>query len=308
VILVAGFAIPLMVTGALMQAVGLGLDAWLHLHNHQLVHQEALFTFSNPGHALIIVGIGVALLGVVLQLMGRQLDRVESPLVRLGIPLWVVVSLVGVAVLAGRSGLGKPDGPVAVSTISHVHAATPAAPSNGQTQADLHAHADALTDGLPLDQATEAALERQLAVVRSVALRYPHLSDALKSGYTQALEYGPGIGAHYMRFAQTFKPFDVANPAMLLYDGDSPGSVVVGVMYYVYDSSGPPDGFAGPLDHWHQHPQTCVGPTGAHFSGDPEGFRECGHAGRNGWMLHVWCVPGWESALGVFSEENNKLL
>jgi hypothetical protein len=304
----AGLAIPLMVIGVCAQALGLGVDGWLHLHNHQLVHQEALFTFSNPGHALIIAGIGVALLGAVLQIIGHRLDQLGSGLVRLGIPLGVVVSLVGAAVLAGRSGLGKADGPIAVATISHVHAAASAVPTNGQTAADLHAHAEALTDGLPLDPATEATLEQQLALVRSVALRYPRLADALKAGYTQALEYGPGIGSHYMKFQQTFKPFDVANPAMLLYNGDSPGSVVVGVMYYVYSSAGPPDGFAGPLDHWHLHPQTCVGPTGAHFSGDPEGFRECGHAGRNGWMLHVWCVPGWESALGVFSEENNKLL
>ena len=304
----AGLAVPLMVIGVCAQALGLAVDAWLHLHNHQLVHQEALFTFSNPGHALIIVGIGVALLGVVLQVVGRRLDQLGSGLVRLGIPLGVVVSLVGAAVLAGRSGLGKPDGPVAVATISHVHAAAPATLASGQTQADLHAHADALTDGLPLDPATEATLEQQLAVARSVALRYPHLSDALKAGYTQALEYGSGIGSHYMKFPQTLKPFDVANPAMLLYNGDSPGSVVVGVMYYVYSSAGPPDGFAGPLDHWHLHPQTCVGADGAQFSGDPEGFRECGNAGRNGWMLHVWCVPGWESALGMFSEENNRLL
>jgi hypothetical protein len=304
VIALAGFAIPLMVTGALMQAVGLGLDAWLHLHNHQLVHQEALFTFSNPGHALIIVGIGVSLLGVVLQLVGRRLDHIASPLVRFGVPLWVVVTLIGVAVLAGRSGLGKPDGTIAVAAISHVHS-TPAAASGPATTGHFH---DPSADLLPLDPATEALLEHQLAIARSVALRYPHVSDALKGGYTQALEYGPGIGAHYMKYQQTFQPFDVANPAMLVYSGDRPDSVVVGVMYYVYSSQGPPTGFAGGLDHWHQHPQTCVGRDGALFSLDDQGHLECGNAGRNAWMLHVWCVPGWESVFGVFSEENNRLL
>jgi hypothetical protein len=165
-----------------------------------------------------------------------------------------------------------------------------------------------LTGSASFDPATEAKLEVELRIARSEALRYPRLADALKAGYTQALEYGPGIGSHYMNYQQTFKPFDVARPAMLLYNGDTPDSVVVGIMYYVYSGQGPPDAFAGHLDHWHQHPRTCVGPTGAQFSGDPEGARTCGHRGINAWMLHVWCVPGWESVLGMFSDENPMLL
>jgi hypothetical protein len=156
------------------------------------------------------------------------------------------------------------------------------------------------------DPATLQLLQQQLNTARAVALRYPTLAKALADGFTQAAPYAPGIGSHYMKYSLIYKDFDVAAPAMLLFNGDAPTSRIVGLAYYVYDSLGPPDGFAGPFDHWHQHQQTCVGPTGAHFDGNDDAI-ECRHRGRNAWMLHLWVVPGPQTPAAVFSDNCNIL-
>lgn len=144
-------------------------------------------------------------------------------------------------------------------------------------------------------------LLHQLNVARQVALRHPTLAAALADGYTQAAPYAPGIGSHYMKYSLIYRPFDVSAPSMLLFNGDAPTSKIVGLAYYVYDSQGPPDGFAGPFDHWHQHQQVCVGPTGAHLSGEQDAI-ECGHRGRNAWMLHLWVIAGPQTPQAVFSD------
>src|SRR5579859_7710061 len=123
----ARHGVQLMVSGVATQVVGLGVDAWLHLRNPQLAHQEALFTFSNPGHALLIVGMGVALFGAFLVVAGHWLAGSTSRLLRVVIPLGVAVQLVGVGVVASRSELGANHGALTVATISHSHTVTPTA-------------------------------------------------------------------------------------------------------------------------------------------------------------------------------------
>jgi hypothetical protein len=106
-----------------------------------------------------------------------------------------------VGVLAGRSDLGAHHDALTVASISHTHTVTPAETKN--SRADAHSHGDALTSNLLLDAATEAKLEEQLRIARSVALRYPRLTDALRAGYTQALDNGRGIGSRYMMYRLT---------------------------------------------------------------------------------------------------------
>lgn len=127
-----------------------------------------------------------------------------------------------------------------------------------------------------------------------------------------ATPYVPLVGAHYLRLDLLGAGFDVHRPAILLFDGTAPSALVVGVSYYV---SGPaaPDGFVGPNDHWHRHLSLCVDDRLVVVGGDRISRAQCQRLGgqtldgADGWMLHAWVVPGWDSPQGVFSAENSDL-
>jgi hypothetical protein len=164
----------------------------------------------------------------------------------------------------------------------------------------------------PLDRATRALLAQQLVAARAVALQYPTVADATGRGYhLVGGGFGPGSGAHYIG---GFAPgFDPAHPLALIYDGISPTSRIVGLMYYSMSDQAP-DGFAGPNDHWHRHSGVCTAGSGdVLFPPDSSVTADqCAKAGGfymkiTGWMVHAWVVPGWESPAGVFSHENPDL-
>jgi hypothetical protein len=169
----------------------------------------------------------------------------------------------------------------------------------------------------PLDDATRALLAQQLVTARETAMRYPTAADAVAGGYHLVAGFGPGSGAHYIGGPITgFGPFDPSKPQSLIYDGTSPTSHVVGLMYYGMGATAP-DGFAGPNDHWHRHSHVCTtfrnGTIDVPFPPDADVTRQqCASAGGSyiaitGWMVHAWVVPGWESPSGVFSHENPNL-
>jgi hypothetical protein len=120
----------------------------------------------------------------------------------------------------------------------------------------------------------------------------------------------PLIGAHYMNFSHLDGTFEAAKPEMLLYDGTSPDSQLQGVAYFVLSGKdNPPEGFAGPNDHWHQHIGLCL-KGGQVIGGEKVSAEECKERGGKkatldgAWLVHAWVVPGWESPEGVFSAEN----
>jgi hypothetical protein len=165
----------------------------------------------------------------------------------------------------------------------------------------------------PLDRATRAVLAAQLVAARAVAMRYPTVADATSAGYhLVGGGFGPGSGAHYVGGGYSAN-FDPSHPLALIYDGISPSSPVVGLMYYSFGTTAPA-GFAGPNDHWHRHSGVCLG-NGAAVLFPPDSdvtARQCAIARGSfmavtGWMVHAWVVPGWESPRGVFSHENPDL-
>ncbi len=102
--------------------------------------------------------------------------------------------------------------------------------------------------------------------------------------------------------------FDLDHPEMLLYDGTCPDVEDRRSVVLLF-SDNEPDVFAGPNDHWHQHIGLClkdnvvIGPESMPAA-------TCTKLGgikaetTNGWMIHAWVVPGWESPQGVFSPEH----
>jgi hypothetical protein len=166
----------------------------------------------------------------------------------------------------------------------------------------------------PLDSATRAELAVQLIAARAAALKYPTVAAAVAAGFIPAGKFSPETGAHYINIgAAASGGFDPSNPPSLIYDGSTPTSVVIGVMY-LGGAATAPAGFAGPNDHWHRHTNTCVifgGPKiVVPFAADSDvtaGQCSAVHGTfmpRTTWMVHAWVVPGWESPLGVFSHNN----
>ena len=173
----------------------------------------------------------------------------------------------------------------------------------------------------PLSAATRAIETKQLVAARAAALRYPTVASALQAHMLQAGQFSPETGAHFINLAAMvphganvrYGAFDAANPASYIYDGTSPTSKVIGVMYLSL-SVLPPEGFAGPNDHWHRHANTCVEYTAnkivVPFAADSD-VSEAQCAAVHGdfmretaWMVHAWVVPSWESPLGVYSHNN----
>ena len=216
---------------------------------------------------------------------------------------------------AAETAAGVPGG--------HTHANAPAQGNIGVRNVDQAAE---LQPDKPLDPATRAALATQLTAAREAALRYPTLADARAAGMFPAGEFTPGAGAHYLTAggaASSFLgkgQFDAASPATWIYDGMSPSSRVVGLMW-ISGAKDAPEGFAGPNDHWHRHFNTCIrsGKNGiagieVPFAADQDVTREmCEGVGgtfmdTTVWMVHAWVVPSWDSPHGVFSHDNPNLL
>ena len=166
----------------------------------------------------------------------------------------------------------------------------------------------------PLPAATRAVLAAQLVAARTAAGKYATVADAERGGLIQAGKFSPQTGAHFIKL-NALGSFDPSDPSSYIYDGISPTSKVVGLMYLSL-STAPPEGFAGPNDHWHRHTNTCV-IFGAQikipFAADSSVTLEQCNAQHGtfmretAWMVHAWVVPGWESPRGVFSHENTNV-
>jgi hypothetical protein len=161
-----------------------------------------------------------------------------------------------------------------------------------------------------LTHAERVELELQMQQARAVVAKFPTTASALAAGYEKSTPYVPCIGAHYTNVGLAGS-FDPSAPSELLYDGTAPDSKIVGLSYLVYHHAGPPPGFAGTNDHWHQHNANgglCMR-GGEVIGGEDSSPQDC--ADRDGhkvllldiWMMHAWVVPGFECTWGVFSGE-----
>ena len=182
-----------------------------------------------------------------------------------------------------------------------------------------HQHGEGVVE---LDKATQVALSVQLAGTAALVEKYPTIAAAEAAGYRRQGRFNPGLGTHYGGGGRGEVIVGVTGEAMvptLIYDGTDPDSPIAGFMYYAPGSVDQvPEGFIGPNDHWHEHTSLCIvmkegvvtTPLG---SDDPDATKvKCDEIRgmwieRSGYMVHVWTVPGYESADGVFSGLNRKL-
>jgi hypothetical protein len=176
---------------------------------------------------------------------------------------------------------------------------------------------------VPLDPATQAALDQQLAIAAQAAMRFPTVADAKAAGMVLAGGMAPGVGAHYQVLnASSLTGINAdgsvnpARPASWIYASTADAAPVVGIMYESLADTAP-SGFAGPNDHWHQHSNLCItfrnGAIGVPFAPDSSVTpQQCANVHgqfmkKTVWMVHAWVVPGWESPQGVFSHANSHI-
>ena len=292
------WGLRMIVAGAVAQAAGLAIDVWLHLEDPTLAAREALLTFDNIGHVLLIGGIALVLAGVAVMIVGPRLAKAAPP-VRVGVPVLLALLLGYGGIAAANSSLAR----------GHEHGDES---DHADATAATHGHGEGEDDEpyVALDAKTRDAVAKQLAQARDVAMRYPTTADAKAAGYRAVTDYLPLIGAHYMKFTTVDGTFDIEQPEMLLYDDRGK---IVGLSYYARSET-EPEGFAGPNDHWHRHVGLCIDADNPFVIGDEDTTEEeCRHRGgvkadgADGWMVHAWVVPGWDSPQGVFSAENAQL-
>jgi hypothetical protein len=165
-----------------------------------------------------------------------------------------------------------------------------------------------------MDPATRGVLAQQLSIAHQVTVDFPTVASAQAAGYRMTTGYVPCIGAHYIN-ARYLRAFDPAKPAMLLYDGTTPDSKIVGLSYAQMSGKAAPDGFAGTNDLWHRHNLNgglCIR-AGVVVGAESVSPTEC--KARGGlkvpldslWMMHAWVADGWPSSWGIFSAEHPDL-
>jgi hypothetical protein len=173
----------------------------------------------------------------------------------------------------------------------------------------------------PLDYSQCKQVASGLDQAKAYAKRFPTLGDAKAAGMHNGFDFIAGMGTHtgftvtpQLLADPSFDPqdpiipgsnidgvFNPAEPEFLQYNGNTNGSVLVGLDYYVRTANGlPPAGFPGNNDWWHHHPTLCVRPnTGTAFTVNTTDQACASQGGINihmekYFMLHVWLVDDLE--------------
>jgi len=170
-----------------------------------------------------------------------------------------------------------------------------------------HDHADELVVSVdqlsPTDQEELAA---ELAIAAEVVDRFDSLEAVEAAGYVKGSGESDGAGAHWIKWSLVDRPFDPANPSMLLLDElvSGEGPTLIALSYWVA-SDGEPEGFTGDADSWHRHLGICFVNGYIRFDNTERGACEGDWVnGMDLWMLHAWVVPGVENRLGLFANVN----
>jgi hypothetical protein len=281
------------------------------------------FSSLHIGQFLLLAGLAIAALGALAGIFGPYAYGHHGRWVDARLPRAAASALAVVLVAAGVLAVQRTalrDKPVTV--VSAANATTSGTTADGLVSTNADVIAAAAIPDQPMDVTTREKLAAQLTLARQVALQYPTAADAQRAGMYLAGGFAPGSGAHYVWTTGALKGIqpngeaDPRYPGSFIYDGTSPTSRIVGLMYLSLAASAP-QGFAGPNDHWHRHFNLCIsyapGTIKVPFPADADVTNaQCSAVHgvfmkQSVWMLHTWVVPGWESPDGVFSHANRDL-
>ncbi|HIF23849.1 MAG TPA: hypothetical protein EYQ27_18530 [Gemmatimonadetes bacterium] len=193
-------------------------------------------------------------------------------------------------------------------------------------------------DYLQMDRNTLGELVDQLARVEAAVLQYETLDDACAAGLVISSAQSANMGIHVTDPGAGFG-FNPDRPQMILFakdggeriprlnigrcDGDEfigeDGFQPVGAVFNLQLTEDHPDAFAGELDNWHVHHNTCAGGTVENASdanseaevnattATPEQCRAGGGTFvpvMPSWMMHAYVVPEFDPQGGVFAMFN----
>lgn len=150
----------------------------------------------------------------------------------------------------------------------------------------------------------------QWAAAVSASEQLMTVEQATAAGYRQAGTEVPGVGSHWVKWSLVEKPFDPAQPSMLLFYEvtDRKPPQLVGFSYWVA-SAEVPEGFAGPNDTWHLHTGMCFLDGWLRYQ-NVEQREDCSDTWIDGsdlWMLHAWPLPDSSNEWGSFADMNPDL-
>jgi hypothetical protein len=192
------------------------------------------------------------------------------------------------------------------------------APESGSTMAMEHQHAgmamghDHMGTSVPVTYAELENTAAQLQSARQATEKYRDVRVAEADGYHAIGPDVPGMGIHYVG-PYDGSNFDVAHPAILLYEKsseDKNGLSLVGVSYLFKAPEGS-DGqplnapFPKSLANWHRHENLCVladKSVKANLSAEQCGAEGGRFTAETQWMVHAWIWK--DSPTGVFSPTN----
>ena len=332
-------SIALSLFGLMMITLGLAIDFVLHANDPNLAAVEGLFTFGNPGHTLLAIGIAATAVGLGLAAWSMiGVGEGESRILRLSgfAAAFGVVVLVGaVAYIAAGPGFGHDHGEsdehAHAESDEHDHDTTDAeqadqsrvpreeglalatlawSRSSSLAEGDGHHHGGDAVGVDDLSPEDQAELATQLENASVVVDEFMDVEAALAAGYSQTSPRVDGVGYHFTKWTLVDEPFDLTRPSQLLYEEVTfgEGLELVALSYWVA-SDHPPEGFAGEADAWHQHFGTCFVKGYLVDEGVPD-RDSCDGDWVNGddlWMIHAWIVPGMENEAGVFSAANPRI-
>ncbi len=142
------------------------------------------------------------------------------------------------------------------------------------------------------------------------AQQWPTAGEAEADGWFQVVPFASGMGTHHRRAdsANIDDVFKGWEPEFLMYDGNGPNAELTGMAWWVQNEGGPPEGFPGDNDWWHQHLDVCL--FDGVWGGQNRTRQWCEsrggvfHPNDDWWMAHAWILPEWQIQFDVFQNHH----
>lgn len=180
---------------------------------------------------------------------------------------------------------------------------------------------------LNMDRATLEELVGQLDQTRAFVDSFESIDDACARGFRSYTVQNANMGIHMVSTSAVMDGFDPAEPEVILFASEAGDGLsmaeqggcgpdgwtgdgdyqAVGAVFLLGLSEEHPEGFAGDIDNWHVHYNTCVGVGG---EGAPVPIEDCEAGGGQyydvvpQWMMHAYTAEGFDNQVGVFSMWN----